>query len=55
MLVFNVNYHALKHNDNIDPQKCGLCWSINHIYPLYLEPLNTNLTSILSQHVRVFF
>jgi len=36
-------------------KKKGLCWSTDHTYPLYFEPLNKNLTSILPQHVRVFF
>jgi len=36
-------------------KKSYLCWSTDHTYPLYFEPLNTNLTSILSQHVRDFF
>jgi len=33
-------------------------WSVleyYHTYPLYFKSLNTNLTSILPQHVRVFF
>jgi len=34
------------------PQKSDLCWST---YPLYFEPLNTNLTSILPQRIRIFF
>jgi len=41
--------------NNIGPQKKSLCWSTDHIYHLYFEPLNTNLISILFQHVRVFF
>jgi len=28
-------------------KKSDLCWSTDHIYPLYFVPLNTNLTSIL--------
>jgi len=36
-------------------QKSGLCWSTDHTYPLYFEPLNMNLISILLQYVRVFF
>jgi len=39
-----------------DPQKKScLCWSADYIYPLYFELLNTNLTSILSWHDKVFF
>jgi len=42
-------------NNNTSPQKKnGLCWSIDHTYSLYFEPLNTNLASILLKHVRVF-
>jgi len=41
--------------NNIGPQKkSDLCWSTDHTYPLYFEPLNTYLTSILPQHVRFF-
>jgi len=36
-------------------KKSGVCWSTDHTYPLYFEPLNTNLTAILPQHVRFFF
>jgi len=43
--------------DNTGPQKkkSCVCWSTDHTYPLYFEPLNTNPTSILPQHVRFFF
>jgi len=49
-------FYFLKINciNNTGPQKKScLCWSTDHTYPLYFEPLN--LISILPQHVRVFF
>jgi len=36
-------------------KKSDLCWSTDHTYPLYFEPLNTNLILILPQHIRGFF
>jgi len=42
--------------NNTGPQKkSGVCWSADHTYLLYFEPLNTNLTAILPQHVRFLF